>query len=538
MSETFETTTSEVFEVSAETRTIKGLVVPFGVVGDNGRLFTFSADTNFTWPADVSRVKLLVGHDYGAPVGYATALEKTPKGIVGAFKIARGAPGDHALSMAEDKVFDGLSMGLGKAAAFVLKDGVYHGTEAPISEVSLTPLPAFDDSRVTSVAASAVTPSTKEPDMTGTLEAPEAPDFTAITGAITEGFAALTLPPREVVAAGDGVQREALPYRFDGSQGEHGFVADIVASKFGASDAKQRLETFLAEVFAATTTANVAPLNAVGNRSELFVDALHYGRPLWNLVTTGTLDSVTAFTIPKFGVITGNPVSAHTQGTEPTDFSITATPQTITPKALSGKAILNREIVDQGGNPKVDQIVWNEMVAAYFDGIEVDIAAALAAVPTAEVNLGAGGTDAAKVALLVRAFTLKQFAKGGDRFSAFAADPTLYTLLTGAVDSTGRPLFPTFGPSNADGTKRPSLESVQVGAKNVVPAWALDKGTDNAELSYWFVPTSVYAWASNPRRIDIEYKVSQVEIGIWGYSAAAVTRDADVIPVDATTADV
>ena len=57
-------------------------------------------------------------------------------------------------------------------------------------------------------------------------------------------------------------------------------------------------------------------------------------------------------------------------------------------------------------------------------------------------------------------------------------------------------------------------------------------------MSYLFVPGSVFAWASAPRRIDIEYKVATVEVGIWGYKAAALTRASDVIPVDATTSDV
>lgn len=546
MSETFETTGSQVFEVNTESRTITGLVVPFDVVGENSNgQFAFTKDAEYSWPADVSRVKLLMQHDFTKAVGHALSLEKTDSGIVGKFKVKRGADGDEALQGAEDKVNDGLSMGLSKRAKFTPKDGVQYGTTVPISEVSLTPLPAFDDSRVMSVAASAV-PTGKEPDMGEQNPEVEAPavDFTPVFDKIKDLDAKFdafqNMPKRETVKAGEGVQREELPYRFDGGEGEHGFLADIVSAKFGAGDAGQRLNAFLGEAFANITTGNVAAHNPVPTRPELYVPNLHYTRPLWNMVTTGTLTDITAFIIPKFASAAGL-VGAHTQGTEPTEGSFTATTQTITPTALSGKAILNREVVDQGGNPKVDAIIWGEMVQGYFESLETAINTVLNAVATTEINIGAGATDAAKVALLKAALAKLQFLRGGDRFQAFAADPTLYGFLSSAVDGQGRPLLPILGATNSDGTLAPSLESVSVGGKRAVPAWALavdaDASGDPSEKSYLFAPSSVYAWASAPRRIDIEYKVATVEVGIWGYKAAAVTRDSDVIPVDATTSD-
>jgi len=546
MPETFETTGSQVFEVNTESRTITGLVVPFDVIGENSNgQFAFTKDADYSWPADVSRVKLLLQHDFTKAVGHALSLEKTDTGIVGKFKVKRGADGDEALQGAEDKVNDGLSMGLSKRAKFTPKDGVQYGTTVPISEVSLTPLPAFDDSRVMSVAASAV-PTGKEPDMGEQNPEVEAPavDFTPVFDRIKDLDAKFdafqSMPKRETVKAGEGVQREELPYRFDGTKGEHGFLADIVSAKFGAGDAGERLNAFLGEAFASITTGNVAAHNPVPTRPELYVDNLHYGRPLWNLVTTGTLDDITAFIIPKFASASGL-VGAHTQGTEPTEGAFTATTQTITPTALSGKAILNREVVDQGGNPKVDAIIWNEMVSGYFDNLETAIATVLGAVATTEINIGGGADDGAKLALLTAALAKFQFLKGGDRFSGFAADPTLYGFLTAAKDTTGRPLLPILGATNSDGSKRASLESVQVGAKTATPAWALavdaDASGDPSEKSFLFVPGSVYAWASAPRRIDMDYKVATVEVGIWGYKAAGVTRDSDVVPVDATTSD-
>lgn len=544
---TFDSPVSARFEVDTTKRTIKGLAVPYGVAAmSRGEAFQFAPGT-LTW-SDVSRVKVLVGHDFERAVGVVTELEDTKDGLFMTARIAKGEDGDKALLMAEEGVWDGLSIGLGQGGTFEYKDGINHASSVPLMEVSITPMPSFEDARIQSVAASAVPTNTprKEPTMgdeNTTTVAPEAaPDFSAVTEAITKGFEALQtrISPREEVSAGKGAQfavAEALPYRFDGTKGEHGFLADIVAAKFGSGDAGVRLDKFLTEAFANITTGNVAGHNPVPTRPELYVDNLHYNRPLWNMVTGAGLDDITAFIIPKFNSAAGL-VGDHTQGVEPTEGSFTATTQTVTPTALSGKAILNREVVDQGGNPKVDAIIWNEMVAGYYDGVEESIQTVLNAVATGEQNFGAGADAKAKVMLLKAFLASLQFVKGGDRFSAFAADPTMYDTLTSAVDTTGRPLLPVLGPTNSDGSLAPSMESVSIGGKRAVPCWALNETVANAEESYLFVPSSVYAWVSAPRRIDIEYKVASVEIGIWGYKAAAVTRDSDVIPLDVTTADV
>jgi HK97 family phage prohead protease len=147
------------FRVDTESRTISGLAVPYGVVGDNGHgRYTFSAGT-LSWPRDLSRVKLLIDHNFSRAVGHAAELTDTAVGLLARFKVARGAAGDEALTMAADHVLDGLSVGLGRGGKFrSVKDAtgpLLTAVSAPVIEISLTPLPAFDDARVTAVAASA-----------------------------------------------------------------------------------------------------------------------------------------------------------------------------------------------------------------------------------------------------------------------------------------------------------------------------------------------------------------------------------------------
>ncbi|HWI43262.1 MAG TPA: HK97 family phage prohead protease [Nocardioides sp.] len=539
---TFDSPVAASFEVDEAKRTIRGIAVPYGVAASSrGQLWQFAKGTLSY--GDPSRVKVLIGHDFDRAVGVVTAFDDTDEALMFSARIAKGPAGDEALNMAAEGVWDGISIGLGEGIRAARKGQVNHAISAPLREVSITPMPSFEDARIQSVAASAAH-NGKEPtvgDETQTAEAPV--DFSQITTAVKDGiseaFAGFQFPQRETVpavAAGVTVTKEELPYRFDGGKAAHSFSQDIRDAYMSHdADARQRLDAFLEEAWEtfAVTTTNTGSLNPTKNRPELYVPNLQFSRPLWDLVTTGVVDDVTPFTVPKFSSASGL-VGNHTQGVEPTPGAFAATSQPITPTPMSGKIEINREVWDQGGSPQADQIIWQEMLNGYFEAIEAKIATALAAVGTAELNL-ASATDAALVDALTAYFAGLQFVRGGNRFTAFAADGNLFPALVDAADTTGRKLLPVVGPSNAQGTVDGAFDRVQLGNQSIRAAWAL--GTGNDKKSYSFVPSSVYCWASAPKKFVFEYQVKSIDMAIWGYAATAVTRDSDVKPIDYTTAD-
>lgn len=148
----------EQFSVDTASRTIEGIVVPYGKVGVKyGVGFRFERGS-IHW-SDPTRVKLLRDHDPRQPLGYASDIRETPQGLKVKFKVGRGHEGDRALEMAEDKVLDGLSIGVDFSDAVdTVPDPKNKGgllvRRSDLREVSLTPMPAFDDARVTRVAAS------------------------------------------------------------------------------------------------------------------------------------------------------------------------------------------------------------------------------------------------------------------------------------------------------------------------------------------------------------------------------------------------
>lgn len=530
-----------VFAVDVAKREIRGRAVPYGVVGlKAGKRFQFATGT--VRPREGMKVKLWALHDQAHASGVVTEWDDTAQGLDVAFAVAKTPEGDRALAQADSGVWDGLSIGPSEGAKYVLRDGVYHSVDIPIHEISLTPAPVFTGARVSSVSFDTITeesdmPETTEVDTTQTTEVPA--DFSALTDALTAGiqagFANMTNPQqRETIAAGRPVEIvEELPYRFDGLAGPHSLVEDMRAAQHGDNDARQRFETFVEEAFAVTTT-NTTTLSPTQNRPELYVPNLAYSRPLWESISTGAIDDKTPFTIPKFSSASGL-VGAHTEGVEPTPGAFAATSQTVTPTAISGKVEINREVLDQGGSPQADAIIWGEMLNAWYEALEARVATTLAAVATAELNL-ASAVNSALVDAMTNYFAGLQFVRGGNRYTGLVLDGQLFPALVNAADTTGRKLLPVVNPANAQGQVSGAFDRVQIGNQTGRAAWAL--GSSVSSKSYSFVPSSVWAWASAPKRFLFEYQVKSVDLAIWGYGASAVLRDSDVKPIDYTTADV
>ena len=519
---TLDAAASDTFEVNAEARTIRGLAVPYGKVGvSNGQRFQFSRGTlKF---ADVRRVKLWVQHDRNQAVGVATKLDDREDGLHAEFSVARGVEGDRILSLAEDGVLDGLSIGLGRGAQFATRDGVQHAVAGgvPLMEISLTPAPSFDDARLVGAGAGFGA------DQPGaTFEGLG----TEIRKAMFQGFTDMGgAPQRQTVSAG-GPRfdvEEPAPYRFDGQQGEHDFSHDVIATMRGDHDARERVQTFMAEELDPATfaigTADVADLTPPRQRPDLYVDRLVAATPLWLALRKGALTDSTPFIFPRFGSAEGL-VDDHETMVEPTPGSFTAGKQTVTPSPLSGKVEIPREIVDAGGNPQVSALIWREMQRAYYEALETKVADLLAATNPGQINLTAGATDAALVDELEAAYAALQFVPGGFRFDYAPTHQGLYTALAAAADDAGRKLLPITAPANANGSAASRFASLNVAGVQHLPVASLGAPGVGLKRSYLLASEDVHAWASPPRELRFEYQVAHVDLGIWGYAATAVSR--------------
>ena len=548
---TFADASTVEFAVDRESRTIEGLALPYGKVGSKyGYKFRFRKGS-LKW-SDISRVKLLRDHDFRQALGVAVQLTDTAAGLKAKFKVARGPEGDRALELAEDGVLDGLSVGVdfdftADTEQSSRDKSVLDVVRADLREVSLTPMPAFDDARVTRVAAS-LTGGTMDDETatsgqgpvtalaTATPQTPEpiAAGFTAEQIAGLRSVLGLPEPQaeqRQVVnptrLTASATVSEAMPYRFDRNgnlgAGAHDFSRDLYSwSTDGDRAAHDRAMEFIRAQFD-VATGDVNELNPTRNRPDLYVDQRSYRYPIWEAIDKGTLRDITPFQFPKFNSA-ADLVANHTEGTEPSSGTFTTTGQTVTPTAISGKAKIRREVWDQGGNPQVSNLIWRQMVKGWYEALEAFAVATLDATTPTAIALTAGAADDALVDELSEKLTLLQFVRGGFTMDNAFTQVDLYKALAAASDADGRKLIPVLGPTNAVGTARTRWSALDVNGVAFLPAWALAASGSVSASSYLFDSESVHGWASAPQRLDITMtEVANVYIGLWGYKAAAVS---------------
>lgn len=601
------------FTVDTERRTIEGLALPYGKTASKyGVSFLFEPGS-LKW-GDPGRVKLLRDHDYRQPLGKATELTDTPRGLKVKFHVAPGPAGDEALALASHGTLDGLSVGVDfDMAADTVPDEKTSGTvrvrRADLRETSLTAMPAFDDARVSKVRAQrdggsmdecatcgqrhapgVACPTTPPTNQTGQPEglALSQDQITALLsrpGAIQALVAAqqpqrteqpatpagaLTLSAEQVdslIKAGqlgallgvpqltarpepeerrptvDPTRRttvtasvsEPAPYRLDRdgnlTRGTHDFSTDLIEGYRGDPAALARATEFVRSQFRDqmsakfdTDKADVAALNPNRNRQDLYVDQRSYLYPVWESINKGSLADATPFVLPKFSSASGM-VANHAEGTEPTPGVYTATSQTITPTAVSGKVEVTREAWEQGGNPQLSGIIWRQMEKAWYEALEASAVAVLDAATPTPITLSAGGgtTGQTLAAELEAALAGLQFVRGGFAMDTAFAQIDLYKALVAAKDTDGRPLYPVLGPSNANGQTRSRFGAVDVAGTLFWPAWALAASGSVVASSYLFDRESVHGWATAPNRLQFETRVAYVDVAIWGYKATAIT---------------
>jgi phage head maturation protease len=545
-----DTEVAETFRVNPEKRTISGLAVPWGKIARSGFAKWRFAEGSLHWSSE-ARIKLNMGHDREQTVGKAIRLQSTSRGLDVTFKVGRGDDGDRALQKAEDGVYDGLSIEVdfdedddwqvdpADESVRLVRSGTLRGA-------ALTPYPAFDDARVSRVAATRdgrkgdMPEETKEAKPGEGSVALDADEFTKFMGGLStqiaeshkslteelgksigESVAAgvkvalenISTPqdgPEPVRAARFTVTREAPIYSFDGAgpclvrdawyaQKEHDDDARDRLRKFHQqSDEVQKLAaTHVATQAAAqaqfanqpgaqfttSTTTTGAAVIPPGYRPDLFVPMLEQGRPFVNALSRGTIANATPFVVPVFAnLATGT--GDHTEGNAPTEGALTFTTKTVTPGAISGKLPLTREIVDSS-NPAIDQIALAAMRESYARQTEAKVYALLNGAN------GAGGVITAG------------FVPSGAQVAFTGAAPTGAALVKKVREQLALYPFRRFNAPNRallsqrattgyataeDTTGRPLLPSV--GAQNAA-------GLGNAVQVGWFVDglANVPAWA-------------------------------------------
>lgn len=552
-----------VFAVDRTARKITGLILPYGQVGvipsgPAAGKYRF-ARGQASFPADLSRVKLVINHaitNAREVIGYLESTEETDAGLVGTFAVGRSPAADEALMNAEDKVWDGLSAGFAPGARFALRGGVYEPVDAPIREVSVTPLPIFTDARVTGVAASAAVDHKEESSMPETIEAPPsgAPTNDPANPPVTfsdKAAAELTAQVAELKTKIDGladikvpvptaqfsVKEESL-YRFGGAipaPSGHDFAMDMLAAvRDGDRAALDRVSKFTTEAAEAgpsfATTADVDAINPTEYRADMFLGQAPTPRsPLYNAFHKGSLASIRPFTYSILDrTATDAAVGTHTEGVNPTATKVvTTTAATVEPGAMSGQVHITREVADLGGTPNYSGLVWLALERSFAIQREQRTAALLAAIvsPTAlnPTAIAAGDDGAAAGSNVETGLVGLQFIPEGGMFDHVFGQQDLYTALAAAETSTGEKLYPQLNPANRSGSAASKWRTLDIGGYEMEPTWSLGPTSTDASKSWVASSAAVHVFASGLQRLDkLAETVEGWDLGVWAYFGGVV----------------
>jgi HK97 family phage prohead protease len=506
--------------LDAERRTIRGEITRYNQPTDDHRRIVIH-DGAVRRQADLSRHKLLIDHDPSQPVGFMSELDDA--GRFAAFKIPDGEAGDKALADAANGLRDGLSIGFDVpdepgALMYDDADSTVHVYAADLIEVSLVALPAFQDARVTGVAASrALTTEPNEqenPTMGDTLTQDD------LDAALTRQHEDLTREFAAQLAAFRNPRPTGPRYASFGA-----FLKKLASGDNDAADFyRQRL----------AYTGGTTDDTAADDRPTWVNDALH-------LINTRrrVINAFTRETLPADGmtldylVIETNSITIGKQAAEGDALGvgkITFDAKNVPVETYGGASEVSRQIIDRASVPYLNTL-GTAMDLEYARQTELAVRAVLKAALTAQAESAIeiasldfeGVTDALVDA--AELFDTRSFALTGGYCSK-----DVFKALKNITDSDGDPLMLVQGEGvNQVGTiSVPGLS----GSIANVPFWMLpgaDAGTfglyDPLALTTWESAAAPFQLQEDDA-LDLTRAYSK-----YGYLAVASQYPQALVPV-------
>lgn len=415
------------------TRSITGLAVPWGVttIDSLGTSVRFEAGS---LPEDGRAPKLVDSHDLSKVVGLVTERVSTDQGMMFTAKIAPTNAGNDALELLKMGALDAVSVGVEPTKFKFDKNGTMVVTAANWHELSLVAVPAFDQARITSVAASA-----PEDDEEPQPEYPE-PEEDSLMSEPTPVEAAAG---PAIIATAPIPAQPAKPFALPS--------ASEYISKFLAGGAE--FAEFNARIRAAAP--NVETTDTPGILPEPIVGPVYNNfrglRPV--------VDACGVKAMPGGGKVFRRPsVTTHTtigasngENTALDQGTFVVTDNQVTKGVYGGYVRLSEEDLDWT-DPNVLALLLDDMARVYAN--ETDNVAADALLSgTSQTSVLANTADPAEwVAFIYDAATDILSASNGNLPTHLFLSPSYFKELGGLVDGADRPLFPNIGPMNALGT--------------------------------------------------------------------------------------
>jgi len=491
----------------SESRTITGQIVQFDTPANasTGKVLFKSGSLI---PASV---KLNLEHDSGRPIGKTLSMELAPDGksISATFKISKTTAGTDAIQEAMDGLRDGFSVEANVSDHGFNEDGTMVVNQAELVGVALTTNPAFDQARVSHVAATTdATPEpTETPDenptegesvdtTTETQEAPAVETVEASQRLIQANRPAplYTQPRSPIVNLGSWMEH-SIKAKLNPMSDSAIYVA-AANDSLGTTNPAFNPTRQLAEV-----------INGLSNGTRGAIDA----------ISRGTLpDAGLQFEIPKISQIAE--VDAVAEGGAVTNTGIESSFISVPITRFAGRNILTTEIIDRSSPDFFNELVrimGSAMAFAQNKYVAAQIKADAASDGTPTANTAAG-----LIAYVSRANAAVY--AGTQRFARnILVSPAQWSNIMG-YNNNGIPLFNAYQPSNQAGlVTGQSQRGVVLGLDFYVDNSGEFTGTGDDSMVV-LEPDAFTWYESGNFRLDVN-KPSDgtVEISLNSYGACA-----------------
>jgi HK97 family phage prohead protease len=443
---------------SGERRIIAGKIAPYGEVGNTsaGRVVFAPGSISAENP---DKIKLLMSHDNTKPVGRMKSINSASDGLYASFKISSSSRGNDAILLAQEALMDGLSVGV-EVTASEPKDNYLLVTAATLREVSLVESAAFTSAAVQTIAAQAgempldaamstttkVTTTNTVTNSTTTETETETESEAAVTTAPESNAPEAPVAAEQAAPTVEAARKIILPSALNSQRVRHditsmgAYTSRKVQAALG--DEESRLFVTAADDFSSAGLG----FNPTQYLQSIVSTQGNFGRPAMECVDRQAAPA-SGLTInrPKFTTYPTTTVEAEGGAVSNTDA--VSEYLTCTMQKYSGMQTLSIELT-QYSDPGFMEAVTNELVNNYLKVTDAAVVAALTA----------GGTQATAVAatsagIISYISTEAPLAYTSSSYFAknYLAGSSQWSLLLGATDSTGRPIYSAGNPMNNGG---------------------------------------------------------------------------------------
>lgn len=504
----------KIFAADTETRTLRGLIVPFGAVGNT------SAGAVEFHPEAFGQIKaeeIILNREHSRidPLGKGiSGSEKvTPAGIEMAFKIAPTTAGTDALIEASEGLRPAFSIEA-NADEYTIEKGVMKVSKATLTGVAHVTNPAFKAAQITEVAAS------EEEEQT--TEAEEAAE--ELTEETTVEDNKETAVAEEVVAQAAPVQASApvaytqprSPINSKATYLEHSIKASL-GNRESAAYVAHAEEMDAKRIQAADDSFTTNPAFSPVSYVSSVVDTNNGQRGAIDAIGTRALPAAgMTISVPK--ITTSGSVADTDEAAAPSETGIVSSYVNLTVNKFAGLQRYSVELLERS-DPSFFNAMVENMTRSYNKATDAAVIAALTAGGT---QATATAATSAGVISFVSTEAAAAYGATAEVANKYIAGVGQWSLLMGAVDSTGRPIYNASQPMNAAGATSPtSLRGNVLGLDLHVDANAASTVID--ESAFIVVPSSVAIYESPILRMSTNVVTSgEIETMLYGYLAVGV----------------